>query len=126
MQPYPAPIPFLKAASVTIDTTLIKRRAVYKGEVGFFPSSSMAEADIALAKMNEEVMCTFSSPRTLQQLKYLWALCTKVADNSDQFIDKDHAMHDLKIAVGHSRVLYDRKSGKLGVRPRSLKRLSYE
>jgi len=111
---------------MTIETTLVKRRALYKGEIGFFASSPMAEQDIALAKLDEEIMCTFSSPRTLQQLKFLWALVSKVADNTDQFVDKDHAMEQLKLAIGHSRALFDRKTRKLEIRPKSLKRLSFE
>lgn len=109
-----------------IETTLIKRKALYKGEIGFFPGSTFAQEDVALAPMNEEVLCSFSSPRTLDQLKYLWALMTKVADNSDAFTDKNDAMNKLKIAAGHSRMIYDELTGEIEAKPKSLKRLSFE
>src|SRR5215831_126629 len=109
-----------------IDTTLVKRRALYMGEVGFFPSSPMAQEDVALAKMGEEVMCSFSSPRTLKQLRYLWTLVSKVADNTDAFVDKDHAMERLKIAVGFSRFVENPFSGEIELKAKSLKRLSAE
>jgi hypothetical protein len=111
---------------MTIETTLTKRRALYKGEIGFFPSSPLAEQDVALAKMDEELLCAFSSPRSLQQLKFLWALTQKVAENSDRFVDKDHAMEQLKIAAGHSRILFNEQTGELEVKPKSLRRLSFE
>ena len=111
--------------NTVIETTLVKRQAMHKGEIGFFPSSPMAEEDIALAPMNGEVLCNFTSPRTLQQLKFLWALVSKVAENSDAFIDKDDAMRQLKLDVGFSRLVQN-KALELEMKPKSLKRLDSE
>ena len=87
---------------MTIHTTLTKRRAKYQGEVGFFPDNEMAQQDIAIATMGEEVMCSFSRPRNLEQLKYLWALVHKVSDNSDRWLDKVRS-HERTEAAGRLR-----------------------
>ena len=109
---------------MAIETVLVKRRALYKDEIGFFPSNPVSEEDVAQAKMGEEVICSFSSPRNLQQLKFLWALVSKVADNSDRWLDKDEAMEDLKLMAGFCRIIHD--GDKLEVRPKSLKRIDNE
>lgn len=111
---------------MTIHTTLTKRRARYPGEVGFFPDNPMAQEDIAVATMNEEVMCSFSRPRNLERLKYLWALVHKTADNSDRWLDKDEAMTDLKLRAGFARLVYDTKTREMVLRPKSLTRISDE
>lgn len=111
---------------MTIDTTLIKRRALYRGEIGFFPNDPMSEEDVASAKMDSEVCCTFYSPKNLEALRFLWGLVHKVADNTDRYLDKDEAMHDLKLRAGFSRVMYNSKSHELELRPKSLKRIGNE
>jgi hypothetical protein len=104
----------------------MKRRALYAGEVGFFPTTPMADEDIALAKMDSEVVCSFYSPRNIEALKFLWALVHKVADNTDRYLDKDEAMDDLKLRAGFSKVVYVSKIKELELRPKSLKRISNE
>jgi hypothetical protein len=111
---------------MTIDTTLVKRRALYQGEIGFFPSTPMAEEDVAIAKMDSEVVCSFYSPRNLEALKFLWALVHKVAENTDRYLDKDEAMRDLKLRAGYTRVMYDNKTKELELRPKSLTRINNE
>lgn len=110
---------------MTIETVLVKRRALYKGEIGFFASNPVSEEDVALAKMDEEVMCTFYSPRNLQQLKFLWALVSKVAENSDRYLDKDEAMEDLKLRTGFVRLTMDDDQN-VELRTKSLKRIDNE
>lgn len=110
---------------MTIETTLVKRAALYVGEIGFFPSSQMASEDIAPAKMNSEVVCSFYSPRNLEALKFLWALVHKVADNSARWLDKDEAMEDLKMRARFARFV-QLNSGKVELRPKSLKRINDE
>jgi len=109
-----------------IETTLVKRRALYRGEVGLFPSTPMALEDINTVANEAEVMCGFYSPRHLEALKFLWALVDKTSQNSDRYLDKDEAMSDLKLRAGHSKLLYDDKTKKLELRPKSLKRISAE
>jgi|SRR5215475_7421458 len=109
-----------------IETTLVKRAALHKGEVGLFPNNPMAEEDVQPIGMGDEVMVTLRSERNLQALKFLWALVHKAADNSDHFLDKDHAMETLKIAVGYSKRVFDRNTETYEEKPRSLKRISEE
>lgn len=111
---------------MAINTTMVKRGALYKGEVGFFPSNEMASDDIAPATNGEEVMCSFSRPRQLEALKFLWALVHKAQQNSDMWLDKDTAMSDLKTRVGFTRMLYDRKARELRPVPRSMANISAE
>lgn len=111
---------------MTIETVLVKRGALHRGEVGFFPSNPVSEDDVRLAKMGEEIVCSFYSPRNLQQLRFLWGLAYKLSQASDRYLDKDEAMADLKLRAGFTRVIYDDKTKKLELAPRSLKRITYE
>ena len=111
---------------MTIETVLMKRRALYAGEIGFFPTSPGAQEDVALAKMDSEVVCSFYSPRNLEALKFLWALVHKVADNTDRYLDKDEAMEDLKLRAGFTKVVYNSQQKELELRPKSLKRVGNE
>lgn len=111
---------------MTIETVLVKRRALYKGEIGFFASNPVSEEDVASAKMDEEVMCTFYSPRNLQQLKFLWALVYKVAENTDLWLDKDVAMEDLKLRAGFVKLVFNRETYETTIRAKSLKRIDNE
>ena len=104
---------------------MVKRRARYKGEVGFFPAGEIFEEDIVPAKMGEQVIVRFHSPRRIEALSYLWGLVHLVADNTDRYLDKDEAMHDLKLRAGYVRVLTD-EDGKLELRPKSLTRINDE
>lgn len=108
-----------------IETTLVKRKALYVGEIGFFPTNPMAAEDISPAKMNSEVVCSFYSPRNLEALKFLWALVHKVADNSTRWLDKDEAMDDLKMRARFARFVHGH-DGKVELRPKSLKRINDE
>lgn len=109
-----------------INTTLVKRRALYPREVGFFPSTPMAEQDISTVAMDSEVICSFYSPRNLEALKFLWALVHKTAENSDRWLDKDEAMTDLKLRAGFAKMVFNNKTRELELRPKSLKRISDE
>jgi len=111
---------------VTIHTTLVKRRALYQGEVGFFPNNETSQQDIAIATMGEEVVCSFSRPRNLERLKYLWALVHKVSDNSDRWLDKDEAMRDLKLRAAYAKLVFNSKTRELELKPKSLTRISDE
>jgi hypothetical protein len=111
---------------VTIETTLVKRPALHKGEVGFFPNNPMAEEDVSRVAMHSETMHRITSEKNLQALKFLWGLVHKVSDNCDLFLDKDDAMEKLKLRVGYSRAIYDPQTRGLENRPRSLKGISDE
>jgi hypothetical protein len=110
---------------MSIETTLVKRAALYVGEIGFFPSNQMAADDIAPAKMGGEIVCSFYSPRNLESLKFLWALVHKVADNSPRWLDKDEAMEDLKFRARFACFVQN-SDGKVELRTKSLKRINDE
>lgn len=111
---------------MTINTTLVKRPALHKGEVGLFPNNPMAEEDLGLVAMFTEMMVSMSSERRLEALKFLWALVHKTAENSDYYLDKDEAMKDLKLRVGYTREVRNTFTGEMEVRPKSLTRISDE
>lgn len=109
---------------MSIETTLVKRAALYVGEIGFFPTNEMSAEDIMPAKMGGEVVCSFYSPRNLESLKFLWTLVHKVADNSEWWLDKDEAMEDLKMRARFAHFVH--RNGEVHLRPRSLKRINDE
>jgi hypothetical protein len=111
---------------VTIETTLVKRPALHKGEVGFFPNNPMAEEDVARVAMHSETMHRITSEKNLEALRFLWGLVHKTADNCDLFLDKDDAMEKLKLRVGFSRPIYDPKTRQMVNQPKSLKRITDE
>lgn len=111
---------------MSIETTLIKRRALYRGEVGFFANNEMAEDDIAIATMNEEVICRFYSPRTLKRLRFLWGVVYKTWQNTDLWIDKDDLMEYLKTRVHYTKMTYDHREKKLSPKVKSLTRINDE
>lgn len=108
-----------------LETIMVKRRASFKGEVGLFPAGEIFEQDIVPIKMGEQVIVKFYSPRHIEALRYLWGLVHLVADNSQRYLDKDEAMHDLKLRAGYVRVLAN-ENGKLELRPKTLTRISDE
>ena len=111
---------------MTIETFLVKRKAKYRGEVGLFPNSQMAEEDLAIFAMNAELMAKLWSDKRIEQLRYLWGLVHKTSDNTDLFVDKDDAMEALKIRVGYSKAVYDPHTRKIEPRAKSLTRISDE
>jgi hypothetical protein len=111
---------------MTIETTLVKRPALHKGEVGFFPNNPMAEEDIARVAMHSETMHRITSEKNLQALRFLWGLVHKTADNCDLFLDKDDAMEKLKLRVGYSKPVYDPQTRQMVNQPKSLKRITDE
>jgi hypothetical protein len=111
---------------MSIETFLVKRAAHYRGEVGLFPNSQMAEEDIALFAMNTELMAKLWSEKRIEALRYLWGLVHKTADNCDLFVDKDDAMEALKIRAGYSKAVYDPRTRKIEPRAKSLTRISDE
>lgn len=106
---------------MTVETFGTKRRAHYAGEIGLFPSSEMASEDIAIFALNSELMMRLWSEKRIEQLRYLWGLVHKVADNTDLWLDKDDAMEGFKIRVGYSKAVYDPRIQRVQVRGKSLK-----
>jgi hypothetical protein len=111
---------------MTTDTFMVKRPALYKGELGFFPSTPWAEEEVARATNNTEVIVRWYAPKTLQALKYLWGLVHKVSDNSDRWLDRYEAMKDLKLRVAYAKLVFNSKTREVELKPKSLTRISDE
>jgi|SRR5215471_9141568 len=109
-----------------IETFLTKRKAKYRGEVGLFPSSEMADDDLRVIAMDSEVMAALRREKNIQALRYLWGLVHKVADNTDLFVDKDDAMEAFKVRVGYCKAVYDPHTRKIETKAKSLTRISDE
>ena len=107
------------------ETTLIKRPALYKGEIGLFAPNQMAEEDLMVAPMHSEVLVGIRSEANLQLLKFIWAIAWKLA-KAGRYLDKDEGMDDLCIRAAHSKLVFDDKTKKLELRRRSLRRQPYE
>jgi hypothetical protein len=109
---------------VTTDTILMKRRARYPGEVGFFPDNEMSQEDIAPATMNEEVIVTWYRPKTLERQRYLWGLVYKTWQNTDRWMDHHEAMEELKERAHFTRMRWDNKTKTRRPYLKSMKRIS--
>jgi len=109
-----------------IETFLIKRCARFGNEVGLFAGSQMADDDLAIFALNKDLMAKLWTERRIEQLRYLWGLVHKVAENSELFLDKDDAMEGLKIAANFYKMVWDTRLQKLVPRGNSLTRISDE
>ena len=109
---------------MTTDTFMVKRPAMHKGEVGFFPSTPWAEEEIALATNGTEVIVRWYAPKTLEALKFLWGVVHKVADNTDLWVDRYKAMDYFKIRCGWSKMIWNSNKSDLEEHPKSLTRIS--
>lgn len=111
---------------MTIEVSLRKRKAKFHGEVGFYPDDPVAEDDCRALPLDTDAMHVISSPKNLALQRYLWALVTLVANNTEFFIDKDDAMEKLKLKARFAKLVQDPKTKKWELVPKSLKRLSNE
>jgi hypothetical protein len=111
---------------MTVETFLTKRRAFYAGEIGLFATSQMADEDLAIFALNKELMAKLWSEKRIEQLRYLWGLVHKVADNTNLFLDKDDAMEGFKVRVGYSKAVYDPRTEKVKLKGRSLQKITDE
>jgi hypothetical protein len=110
---------------MSIETTLVKRRALYPGEVGLFPSCEMESEDLAIIAMTSSVMVTINSERRIEGLRRLWGLVWKAQQNTDYWIDKWKAMEWFKVKAGYVKPGRDPDTGEWNpLRPKSLKRIS--
>jgi hypothetical protein len=110
---------------MTVETVLTKRKALYQGELGFFPSNPVSEDDIAPFTLGGETIHVIREDRKIEALKFLWGLVHKTADNSDRWLDKDEAMKDLKMRARFAKFVRNRK-GEMELRPKSLTRIDNE
>lgn len=89
------------------DLAMRKRAAVRAGEVGLFVDAAPFEEDFGHIKLGAEVQVKATTPRSLRQHKFAWALATKIAEACDWLETKDDAMEYLLIEAKHFRRIYD-------------------
>jgi hypothetical protein len=102
-----------------INVIMVKRPA-RSGEVGLFPDSAAGSEDLDRVKTGRSYMVSVSSPRTLEQNRYIWALATFVHENHHSLADKDEAMEYLKIKCRHYRLSYNPDTCRTNMVPKSL------
>lgn len=101
-----------------IEIAAQKRRAKYAGEVGLFGVDQIADEE--LKKLPDDmVWCEITVPRNLRQIRYLWAIASKLADGG-VYESKEDAMDDLKIRARFAR--WGEENGRTVIVPRSLSR----
>lgn len=85
----------------------MRKRAGRAGEIGLFVDSEIFEEEFASVKMNSDVKVKITTPRSIRQLRYAWALATKISQACDWLPTKDEAMEFMLIEAKHVRRIYD-------------------
>ena len=86
---------------------VMRKRAGAAGEVGLFIDSPVFEDDFAHIKAGAEVQVKATTPRSLRQLKFAWALATKIAEGCDWVESKEDCMDFMLIEARHFRRIFD-------------------
>ncbi len=76
-------------------------------EFGLFVDAAPFEEDFANIKYGSEVLVKATTPRSLRQHKFAWALATRISEACDWLETKDDAMEYLLIEAKHFRRIYD-------------------
>jgi hypothetical protein len=81
---------------MTIEIAVIKRKARYKGETGFFAVDQIADEEIKRMPDDEAPLwAELHDPKSAKLQRLLWTIAQKLADGGLYF-DKNEAMDDLK------------------------------
>jgi hypothetical protein len=83
-----------------IEIAVTKRPALYKGEVGIFPTSQDGDEDLSRIAAGTDAWAKISTPRNARLLRYVWAIATKLAKGG-VYLDKNEAMADLCVRCKH-------------------------
>lgn len=86
---------------------VMRKRAGRAGEVGLFVDSPVFEDDFGHIKIDAEVNVKATTPRSLRQIKFAWALATKIAEACDWLDTKEDAMDFMLIEARHYRRIFD-------------------
>lgn len=86
---------------------VMRKRQGHAGEMGLFVESEVFEDDFSHIKVGAEVQVKATTPRSLRQLKFAWALATKIAQACDWVETKEDAMDFMLIEAKHFRRIYD-------------------
>ncbi len=97
---------------------VMTKRAGREGEVGLFVDSPVWEGELANIKTGAEVKVEATTPRSLRQIKYAWALATKIAEACDWLESKEDAMDFLLIEARHVKRIWDPLRQRAYVRPK--------
>lgn len=97
---------------------VMRKRAGSAGEVGLFIDSPVFEEDFNHVKMGAEVQVKATTPRSLRQLKFAWALATKIAEGCDWVETKEDAMDFMLIEARHFRRIFDPIRGVAILKPK--------
>lgn len=84
---------------------VMRKRKGREGEIGLFVDSPVWEDDVANIKEGVDVKVVATTPRSIRQLKFAWALAKKIADACDWLHDKDDAMYAMLVGAKHCRWL---------------------
>ena len=101
-----------------IEIAIQKRKAKYAGEIGLFGSDQQADEEIKRLS-DDMVWAEITVPRNLRQIRYLWAIASKLSDGG-LYESKEDAMDDLKIRARFAR--FGVEDGRTVIVPRSLSR----
>lgn len=85
----------------------MRKRPGRAGEIGLFTDSEIFDEEFASIPTNTDVKVKITSPRSLKQLRYAWALATKISQACDWLQTKDEAMEFMLIEAKHVRRIYD-------------------
>lgn len=99
------------------DLTMTKRQG-RPGEVGLFVDSPVFEEDFANIKMNAEVLVKATTPRSMKQHRFAWALASKMAEAYEHEMTKEDMMEALLIEARHTRKVWDPLRGKAELKAR--------
>lgn len=77
------------------------------GEIGLFVNAAPFEDDFEHVKMGVEVQVRVTSPRSLRQLKFAWALASKISEACSWVETKEDCMDFMLIEAKHFRRIYD-------------------
>jgi hypothetical protein len=112
--------------ALPVECFLTKRKARYAGEVGLFPDSALAAEDFAPIALGAEVRASLATERHAALLKYLWALCSLVAQNGDEYRDREEAFDGLLVRARHIEAKVDPQTGEVIIKRLSTRRLDNE
>lgn len=104
---------------------VLTKRVAKAGEIGLFCDSQVFEEEWLSLPRDKEIKAECTVPANLKYLKFFWALCDKVAENSpSEFLDKDDAKERILVASRHCKMVYDHLRDKSEIKPKSIAGLS--
>lgn len=84
------------------------------------PVNQIGADDLATVPTDRDLLVVIRTPRNVEQFSLAWALATKVADACDWLLTKDDAMDWLLIQARHVRYIYEPRTKRATVLPKSI------